>query len=95
DGIVDAADNCTDVANPDQRDTNADGFGNICDADLNSDCQVNFIDLGIMKSVFFSATASADLDGDGSVNFADLAIMKQGFFQPPGPSSVSSACNDG
>ena len=29
------------MANPDQRDTNGDGFGNACDADLNNDNIVN------------------------------------------------------
>lgn len=87
DGVTDDVDNCTLVANADQRDSNGDGFGNACDADLDDDGAVNFIDLGILKSVFFSADADADLNGDGAVNFLDLGIMKAGFFQPPGPSA--------
>ena len=79
-------DNCTLVANPDQRDTNGDGFGNLCDADLNNDGVTNFLDLGQMKSVFFSNDPDADLNGDGSVNFLDLGIMKSRFFGMPGPS---------
>jgi hypothetical protein len=97
DGIADAFDNCTEVPNgpaiPDaggnvQRDTNGDGFGNICDADLNNDGVVNFGDLGLMKSVFFSTDPDADLNGDGLVNFGDLGIMKSLFFGPPGPSGL-------
>ncbi|MEL7448548.1 MAG: M4 family metallopeptidase [Pseudomonadota bacterium] len=87
DGVSDAADNCTLVANPDQRDSNGDGIGNVCDADLNGDCAVNFLDLGEMKSVFFTPDADADLDGDGAVNFQDLASLKALFFAPPGPSA--------
>lgn len=83
-------DNCSAVANVDQRDTNGDGFGNACDPDLNNDGNVNFVDLGLMKSVFFSADPDADLTGDdGFVNFLDLGIMKSLFFGPPGPSCAA------
>lgn len=85
DGIADAADNCVQLANPDQRDTDGDGFGNRCDPDLNGDLVVNVLDLGLLRQVFFTADADADFDGDGAVNALDLGIMKQFFFQPPGP----------
>jgi hypothetical protein len=94
DGLSNSEDNCTAVANADQRDTDADGFGNACDADLNQSCLVNFADLGWMKAVFFTPAANADLDGDGFVNFADLAALKAGFFEPPGPSGVPNACDE-
>ena len=95
DGLPNESDNCIFVANTDLRDTDADGIGNACDADLNNDCQVNFTDLGVMKSVFFTDDANADLNGDGAVNFTDLGIMKGGFFAPPGPSGVSNSCDNG
>jgi formylglycine-generating enzyme required for sulfatase activity len=93
DGVADAADNCTGTANAEQRDTDADGIGNACDADLNQSCIVNFGDLALMKSVFFSADPDADLNGDGTVNFLDLGIMTAGFFEPPGPSGVPNLCD--
>ena len=80
------------AANANQRDTDKDGFGNACDADLNNDCAVNFVDLGMIRSVFFSDTPDADFDGDGAVNFADLVIMKANFFNAPGPSGVPNDC---
>ncbi|MEL7450212.1 MAG: VWA domain-containing protein [Pseudomonadota bacterium] len=85
DGVADGDDNCTLVANPDQRDTNADGFGNLCDADLNNDNAINFTDLGIFKSVIFTDDEDADFDGDGAVNFSDLGLLKSMMFSPPGP----------
>ena len=93
DGVYDGADNCTEIANPDQADPNADGFGTACDFDLNDDCSVNFADLGELKAVFFTNDAEADFDGDGAVNFGDLGRMKGGFFLPPGPSGVPNLCN--
>ncbi|MEL7449917.1 MAG: hypothetical protein AAFN78_11960 [Pseudomonadota bacterium] len=91
DGIADDTDNCTLVANPDQRDTNGDLIGNICDADLSNNCSISFEDLGIMKSVFFTTDADADLNGNGSVSFDDLGLLKAAFFGPPGPSAAG--CN--
>lgn len=89
DGIPDALDNCSAVANPDQRDTNADGFGNVCDPDLNNDLTVNVVDLGLLRTVFFTGDPDADLNGDGVVNILDLGVMRTYFFGPPGPGAVT------
>ncbi len=37
DGVTDTEDNCPDVANPDQADTENDGLGDACDGDIDSD----------------------------------------------------------
>ena len=98
DGVVDGTDNCSVVANPDQTDSNGDGLGNACDADLNDDCSVNFGDLAVLKAAFFPNPflADADFNGDGLVNFGDLAFMKSTFFNGanpgPGPSDLPNAC---
>lgn len=91
DGVLNNADNCTNVANANQVDTNGDGHGNRCDADLNQDCIVNAIDLGLFRLRFFTPDPDADLDGSGSVNAIDLGILKQLFFDVPGP-SAGGAC---
>jgi predicted extracellular nuclease len=97
DGVPDGADNCILKANgpriPDaggnsQRDTDNDGFGNVCDPDFDGSRSVDFADLAVMKSAFFSSDPDADLDGNGSVDFSDLAIMKSLFFDSPGPSAL-------
>jgi hypothetical protein len=91
DGVTDIADNCILIANADQRDTNGDGFGNICDPDLDNNLIVNAIDLGLFKSVFFDVGPGidADFNGDNTVNVIDLGILKTFFFLPPGPSGVA------
>lgn len=88
DGVPDSVDNCLNVANPNQRDTNNDGYGNLCDPDLNNDGLVNNTDLNLMKAVFYTSNADADLNGDGYVNFGDLAILKSLFGKAPGPSGL-------
>jgi hypothetical protein len=87
DGVGDACDKCIVQANPAQVDADHDGYGNACDPDLSNDGVVNFVDLGAMKKVFFTADPVADLNGDGVVNFVDLATMKKSFFKPPGPAA--------
>ena len=88
DSVGDAVDNCTLAANSDQRDTDGDGYGNICDPDFDNSGVINASDLAYLKSHFFSTDPDADLDGSGFVNAADLAILKQMFFGPPGPSGL-------
>lgn len=90
DGVPDASDNCTLVANADQRDTNGDGFGNVCDPDLDNNGIVNTFDLNLLRSVFgTSGDLDADLDGNGIVNTFDLNILRSYFGSPPGPSGVA------
>lgn len=96
DGVANNADNCTLEANAAQRDTDADGIGNICDSDLNQDCIVNAIDLGLFRGVFFTANGNADFNGDGIVNTLDLGIFKLHFFAnytTDNPSAVASICD--
>ncbi|GEM_PF-2226222 len=85
DGIFDHQDNCIEIANPDQRDSNGDGFGNACDADLDNNGYVSFNDLELFKAAFNTNNADADFDGSGFVSFNDLAIFRQLFNKPPGP----------
>jgi len=100
DSVPDQIDNCLLMANgpfdgatagPSQNDTDADGFGNRCDADLNDDCVVNFQDLGALRLSFFAqGLRDEDFNGDGVVNAIDLGILRAAFFMPPGPSALST-----
>ncbi|MEM7082998.1 MAG: dockerin type I domain-containing protein [Pseudomonadota bacterium] len=97
DGINDFADNCTLVSNPDQRDTDNDGQGNICDFDYNNDCVINFLDLAALSFAFGSIVGdqnfdeNIDLNEDGVINFLDFGMPPNNFETyfngPPGPSA--------
>lgn len=91
DGVRDDVDNCSAVANVDQRDTDGDGFGNRCDTDLNNDNVTNGIDVGTLRAAFGSAGPLADFNGDGVVNGIDVGILRGYFGKAPGPGAVRPA----
>jgi len=95
DGFADVCDNCFEAVNPDQRDTNDDGYGNVCDADLNDDLIVNLADLSILRQHYGAASgdpnfdSDSDLNGDGIINLGDLAILRAYYGGAPGPSGTA------
>ena len=66
DGIGDSMDNCPGLANADQVDLDGDGYGDLCDSDIDGDLVNNSADV-------FPEDPSewADFDGDGIGNNAD------------------------
>lgn len=90
DSVVNALDNCVHASNSAQQDGDGDGFGNACDADLNNDCVVNIVDLGLLRQVFFTPDSVADFNNDGVVNVQDLGLMRSAFFMSPGPSALAT-----
>jgi Tol biopolymer transport system component len=89
DGIPDSVDNCVVVPNADQRDTDGDDYGNICDPDLNNDGLVSAADFLILRERLTSTDPDADLNGDGRVSTVDYLILRAMLGQPPGPSGLA------
>ena len=84
DGWPDGVDNCLTVPNPSQRDTDADRFGDACDADLDNDRSITPLDLEAI-----SACDGADL-GVGMV-LSEPGYLR-GMVQPqPDPAAVARA----
>jgi len=97
DGVPDGSDNCKLTANPTQFDANNDGYGNICDADINNSGTVTTADFGLLRSVLgqtagSSATAAAsDMNGSGTVTTADFGLLRARLGTTPGPSGLTCA----
>lgn len=99
DGVPDAQDNCLDVPNAPQRDSNGDHVGNRCDADVDDDGRVDtswgqiypLDSRGDLEVIALTArngphNPDHDLDGDGRVDENDLALAQLWLFRSPGPS---------
>jgi len=92
DGIPDSGDNCIDVQNGGQLDTDGDDYGNACDCDFDQGADCNIQDFNIFLPDFASATdggAGTDMDGSGAVGIADFNLFLVGFTAgEPGPSGL-------
>jgi hypothetical protein len=82
DGIPDQDDNCPSTSNPDQLDTDGDGFGNNCDADDDNDGTLD----GSDNCPLLPNADQADFDLDGIGDVCDLQT---------GPPQNKEQCKDG
>jgi hypothetical protein len=96
-GFPDIIDNCLLVPQTSATfdDTNFDGFGNLCDPDLDDNLLVDGADLLIFGITFGlsapPAGAISDLDVDGVTGIPDALILRSYLGSPPGPSGLSCA----
>ena len=93
DGIPDDTDNCPCVSNALQIDTDGDGYGNRCDADLNNDGTVNAPDFGMFAFTYglcegdvnYNPDANLTADsGDVCVNAPDFGVFAYYYSNPVG-----------
>jgi hypothetical protein len=89
--VGDACDNCTEVANAGQQDSDEDGYGNICDADFDGDLVVGFLDFGILNGCLNlpgegarGERLMADLNSDQRVDDLDFRMFSDMFQGAPG-----------
>ena len=92
DSVLDAIDNCTLVANPDQCDSDGDGFGNRCDGDMNNNTATNAQDYVLFRqqlgTVLGDPYNEADINCNGVVNAQDYVLFRQLLGSPPGPAGL-------
>ena len=93
DGVGDTLDNCSQAANPAQDDTDADGCGNLCDADYDNNGIVGFSDWGAFSHNFGTTNELykhvEPIPGE-IVGFADFGFFSQNFGKVPGPSGTTA-----
>jgi len=100
DGVGDVCDNCRNVANANQRDTNSDEddntskagiqhYGNICDPDFNNNGLVGLEDFNTWRAYYRQTVPPApddiDLNGNGNIDLGDHNIWRQYYRKTPGP----------
>ncbi len=94
DGVVDALDNCSQLANLSQCDSDGDGIGNRCDGDLSNNGATNAQDTALFRQQLGQPSTApgynkADLNCNGTVNAQDTALFRGLLGSPPGPSGLA------
>ena len=82
DGVVDSNDNCIDVQNSGQLDTDGDDYGNACDCDFDQSLTCGIDDFNLFLPDFQSTVDSGvgcDMDSNGTVGIADFNLFPPGF----------------
>ena len=91
DGILNASDNCPNVANADQKDTNGDGEGDVCDDDIDGDGILNAID----NCPNVANADQKDTDGDGEGDVCDPNPLPKDTFSVKSSDETCKSSNNG
>lgn len=101
DGVDNVLDNCTNLANANQVDADADGCGNRCDGDYDNSGLTVIGDFNVFKTCFTRTVGApggpaadpncleSDMDGSGAMSVGDFTDFKNEFSgggATPGPS---------
>ncbi len=90
DGVVNGSDNCYTLSNANQADSDADGFGNRCDGDMNQNNVTNSQDYVLFRQQLGQPSVSpvfnkADINANGVVNSQDYVLFRGLLGKAPGP----------
>ena len=95
DTIWSCFDNCLNVSNASQLDTDGDGYGQPCDADFDNNGVVGASDFNHLRDCFTlpgtGSCADADMDANGVVGASDFNNLRIYFGLPPGPSCCGTS----
>jgi uncharacterized membrane protein len=87
DGVCDNVDHCLGIANAAQNDADSDGYGNICDTDVDNNCVTGSSDISAVISAFGTpAPTPYDVDDNGVTGSSDISKVISSFGVVPGPS---------
>ena len=93
DGVIDTEDNCIDVINPAQDDTDGDDCGNLCDADYDNSGLVAFADFFQFSTAFNTGDEEKchieSIPGC-TVGFSQFFFFSTAFGGTPGPSGTTA-----
>ncbi len=91
DGVPDVSDNCIDVENPDQEESDDDIYGDACDGDFNNNGIVDFGDHSIFLGLIGQSGPKGDFNRSTSpgVDFGDFSILLGMIGNAPGPSGLT------
>ena len=100
DGIADCRDNCKDVYNLAQTNSDGDGVGNACDPDFDNDGTVATADANALNAKLGLSSGDPgfdelfDLNDDLTIDAADVSVLNGYLGGPPGPGAVADPLCD-